>query len=109
LDGTFRGMREIPINAVQIDAAGYLRVYPELPPAEDFDFIWRSATGVRWDEAGRVLTSVDQARSEHAQWFLRILDAVRSECGCELTTSAETLWINVADNVRSAMKVGGAV
>src|SRR5215471_1512370 len=102
-------MREIPIKAVQIDAAGYLRVYPELPPAEDFGFIWRSATGIRWDAAGRFLTSVDQDRSEHAQWFRRVLDAVRSEYGYELTTSSETQWTNVADDVRSAMKVGGAV
>ena len=103
-------MREIPIKAIQIDATGYLRVYPDLPPAEDFDFIWRSATGVRWNATGRFLTSVDQDRSRHAEWFRRVLDAVRSEYGCELTTSLETQWSDVSDDVRSAIRAAiGAV
>jgi hypothetical protein len=103
-------MREIPIKVIQIDAAGYLRVYPDLPPAEAFDFIWRSATGVRWNAVGRFLTSVEQDHSKHAEWFRRVLDAVRSEYACELTTSSETQWANVPDDVRSNMKVGdGAV
>jgi hypothetical protein len=104
------GMREIPIKEIQIDAAGYLRVYPDLPPAEDFGFIWRTATGIRWNGSGRFLTSVDQDRSGHLPWFRRVLDAVRSEYGCELTTSSQTQWTNVPDDVRSAMEVGaGAV
>ena len=46
-------MTPVTVSEVSLDSAGHLFVKPKAP--EDFTFIWRDASGVRWNAASRAL------------------------------------------------------
>jgi Integron Cassette Protein Hfx_Cass5 len=83
-------MRTVQIDLVEIDPEQQLLVRPRLSPGEDFAFIYRTATGVRWDSIARALTPVPGSAPAHQDWFKRIVEAVRGEYGCALVAAPET-------------------
>src|ERR1700722_1539719 len=93
-------MRTVQIDSVEVDSAQRLLVRPRLSPGEDFAFIYRTPTGVRWDSVARALAPVAGSAPAHQDWFKRIVDAVRDEYGCALVAASETQWINVSAHLR---------
>jgi hypothetical protein len=74
-------MRQVPIAQVEVAASGLLHVKPSVPDSEDFEHIYRTATGVRWLKDLRVLAPARVAELSLAQWFGEIVDAAASEYG----------------------------
>ena len=94
-------MTSIEILLVSIDEAGRLRVRPDLPPSDDFEFIWRTASGIRWDSAQRDLYSPASHDLSTLGWFQGIAAATRDEYGTSLMVTSRTAWANVPMDVRT--------
>ncbi len=92
-------MRSVPISQVEI-IEGKLHVKPELPPSEDFEHIYRTATGVRWDRAKRSLIPYEPGKLDPADWFKEIVAAVMSEYGIRLEIITSTSWCSISQDFR---------
>jgi hypothetical protein len=97
-------MRTVAIESVEIDEAHGLIVRPHISPHEDFEFIFRTATGVRWNSTMRALTPVSGSTPSHAIWFGRIVDAMRDEYACTLALTSTTGWKNVPPELREVLE-----
>ncbi|MUV15796.1 hypothetical protein GN331_16455 [Lysobacter sp. HX-5-24] len=95
---------QVWIRSVAIDDQGLLQVEPALWPDQDLRYIWRTATGVRWNEESGTLQPVAGSSSAHTAWMRRIVEAVRGEYGIELVTREQTVWRNVPANVIDELK-----
>jgi hypothetical protein len=82
------------IAQVGLDQSGRIYVRPQ---TETFEYIYRAAMGVRWDEKLGRLFPYEVGDWLPKQWFSRIVDAVRSEYGVELKTGPATAWSIPAD------------
>ena len=89
------GNERVAIEEVGIDAAGYLFLRPSLDPKENYEFIWRDASGVRWNEQLRALHAAEPSRWEHFELYKQILKAVRSEYGELLVLTPATRFTQV--------------
>jgi hypothetical protein len=82
----------VTTKRIILDASGRLRVYPDLIPTANYDWIYRDASSVRWNDADRSLhvlpvdgfTPVDELNS--------IVSAVEREYGEHLVINAETIF-----------------
>ena len=77
---------------------GRLRVEPEPSPDRDFEFIYRAARGVRWDEVRRALYTPAPDGCTYLDPFQHIVEATAGEYG-------ELLVHFGADPVRQRPKV----
>lgn len=98
-------MREISITEIQVDAAGRLVVVPDLPPSEDFEFIFRAGMEVTWNEAIRGLSSpVPRSGGwSHPDWFRKIIREVADEYGAILWIKPGTKW-SVSQELRASIE-----
>jgi len=85
-------MRTDNIVKVEIDSLDRLRIYPE---KEKFNFIWRSATEVHWDDNESFLYSPKPREWSYFDWYRQIIGAIQSEYGFNLLLLKDTLWINI--------------
>jgi hypothetical protein len=71
-------MSEVAISRIALDTAGSLRVYPR-PASVDYEWIWRDASSVRWDEADRSLYVLPVDGFTAVDEFRQIIKAVKGE------------------------------
>jgi hypothetical protein len=88
------------IKEIGVDLKGRLYL---VPSREKFPFIYRSATGVHWDEKSLFLYSPEINESECAAWFQEICAAVKSEYDVLLMPSEATQWTNIPPATREAI------
>lgn len=85
------------IQSIALDPeSGQLTITPGLPAGSDYEFIWRDASGIRWDSAERALIADQPNRWQPEALFRQMLQAVHREYGDRLEFSPETRW-SVAD------------
>jgi hypothetical protein len=101
-------MRDVVIREIKVDAAGRLVVVPDLPPTEDFRFIYRAAMEVTWDESSRGLSPPVPLPGgwSHPDWFQQIRRAVAEEYGVKLLVDPATKW-SASDELSYALKKPG--
>jgi hypothetical protein len=92
--------KPVLISRVEIDAKGWLRLYPA---DERYDHIYRAAAGVEWDRSGRFLHAEEPGAWTYPICFGQILSAVASEYGDTLIITSATEWLNVPTEVRAAI------
>jgi hypothetical protein len=67
---------------------------------EQFEFIYRDASGVNWDDKERVLYSPKPSELTYLDWFKQIILATKGEYGCELKVTSETKWTNIPEELK---------
>lgn len=97
-------MRSVDILRVSIDDAGRLTVQPDLALSDDFEFIWRTASGIRWDSVGRELFAPASTDLSALGWFQGIVSAVQGEYGTSLVLTGDTQWVNVPIDVKQQIE-----
>jgi hypothetical protein len=97
-------MRQTAIDEIAIDQAGRLLVRPRLGPAHDFAFIYRDASGVRWDAGSRSLVAPAPETWSYLDWLKQIVAAVSSEYGHRLQLTPETRWSGVPAELQSSIE-----
>lgn len=74
---------------------------PSAPQTEQFEFIYRDASGVSWDDNGRFLYAPKPKEMTYLDWFRQIILATKGEYGCELKVTSETNWTNIPNELKN--------
>ncbi len=90
-------MERDTIAEVEIDATGKLHV---VPTKLAFQYIYREAIEVQWDDVRRSLHSPEPRAWSYARWFQQILAAAREQ-NCELSIAASTKWLNIDPGIKA--------
>ena len=93
---------KVAIAEVGLDSMEHLFVRP--PEFEDFTYIWRDASGVRWDQDRHVLIAYEPERWEPVTLFKQIVAVVNNEYGRELEVTLSTEWSNVQPKLRAQIE-----
>jgi len=93
-------MQNDGIREIGIDDEGRLYVRPS---SSSFSHIYRTATGVDWDEERRRLHSPKPREWSYIRWFEQITADALGEYGIRLTVTEDTAWSNVPDELRTAI------
>ncbi len=73
------------------------------PVSKDFEFIYRDASGIRWNPQHKALIAYEPLRWDSKDLFEQILFAVRNEYGITLFTSASTTYTNISEDLKSTL------
>ena len=93
----------VPIAEISV-ASGRLHVTPGASQFNDFEYIYRTATGVRWLRAERCFVPHEVGGLTHGAWFGEILAAAASEYGVRLEVTPSTIWRDVSAELRSEIE-----
>lgn len=87
-------------NIIEIGIDDKERLFVK-PQTEEFEFIYRDASGVNWDTKGGFLFSPKPTEMNYFDWFRQIILATKGEYGCELKVTSDTNWTNIPDELRN--------
>jgi len=79
-------------------------VKPGVAENEDFEYIYRTATGVRWLRSERCLAPYEVGDLTHGAWFREIIAAAANEYGVRLEITPDTVWREVPAEVRAEIE-----
>ena len=94
-------MKSVSIAQIQIGPTGALGVTPE---SENFSYIWRDATGVRWDNRAKSLFTIYNDISP-IEGFKLILSSAKNEYGVSLSVVDTPIFINVPVEIRAQIEL----
>jgi hypothetical protein len=86
-------------NIVEIGVDYNLGIYIK-PEKATFSLIYRSASGVHWDDRKNILCTTNQSGWTHLQWYKQIIGVVRDEYNYELLLTDKTIWINISNDLK---------
>lgn len=75
------------------------------PHNKRFNYIWRSATEVHWDQEKKFLYSPKPREWSYYDWYCHIITVVKSEFGCELIINDETNWFDIPDELKNKISL----
>jgi hypothetical protein len=104
--GTFSGtvMQDILIDQLRIADDGQLFISPVLAEGDDFALIYRTASGVNWDEPTRSLYCPKPREWSYGRWFEHACEAVAGEYNRRLVIGETTDWNNCPANLRAQIE-----
>ena len=97
-------MRSVAISSIELCQDGRLAVRPNTTETELFEYIYRSATGVRWRMSDKAFVPAEPMTSSAAWWFGNIVSSVQSELGLVLRLDAATLWLAIPPDLHKEIE-----
>jgi hypothetical protein len=88
------------IMEIGIDESKRLYVRPSF---KDYEQIYRAALEIYWDRSAQFLHSPKPRNWSYADWYSQILGAVLTEYGRHLVINDDTIWTNVASDLKNAI------
>ena len=85
------------ITEIGIDEKGRLYVKPE---RESFEFIYRAAAEVNWDDKNHFLYSPRPREETYFDWYMQIIMATKGEYGTQLIFTDKTKWTNIPNELK---------
>lgn len=70
------------------------------PANHAFEYIYRAAAEVGWDDKEKVLFSPKPREWTYYIWYRHIIDIAKDEYGCDLKLTEKTKWTNISDDLR---------
>lgn len=92
--------REI-VNRIEVLGTGELFLGLEGEGASMYQYIYREAGGVYWDQTRRGFKSTPMKKWSCARWYKHMVSIVRSGLGMEIILSDQVFWINVPDKEKA--------
>ena len=89
--------REI-INSITVNDSGELLLSVESSGKSMYQYIYREAAGVYWDQEHCGFKSTPVTDWSYSKWFSHLVSVVNSGLGVELLLSKQVQWINVPEN-----------
>ena len=86
-------------NIIEIGIDNKERIYIK-PETEHFEFIYRAAAEVGWDDKERFLYSPKPKEWTYFDWYRQIIMVTKDEYGCQLVLTDKTQWINIPDELK---------
>ncbi|MEP7322762.1 MAG: hypothetical protein ABI761_12625 [Saprospiraceae bacterium] len=71
-----------------------------IPAHQHFEYIYRSAAEVGWDDKGNFLFSPKPREWSYFDWYKHIVTIVKTEYGCTLLIKPQTLFSNISDELK---------
>ena len=100
-------MSVVPIAVMMIGPGEKLWVIPDVSEDDKYEFIYRDASGIRWDPENRCLYPFEPKELPHHEWLKIIRNAVMSEYGDDLVLTKLTHWENVDYETRMECEKDG--
>jgi hypothetical protein len=97
-------MKEVEISKVEVLQSGEILVTPVINLKDLFQFIYRTATGVTWNESSQSFMSPTPREWTLFDWYKSILDSVVSEMDVLLKVTPITEWQNVPQELQESIK-----
>jgi len=94
-------MRFDQIIEIGIDELERLYIKPK---KEKFTLIYRTATEVHWDNKKHFLYSPKSKDWTYLDWYKHILKVTKYECNCELLLNEHTIFNNINNQLKTAIK-----
>ncbi len=94
-------MVNIGIIKVEVLITKELLVTPVVSWNNFFQFIYRTSTGVKWNEKEQCFMSPIPKDWSHFDWYSNIVDSVISEMGVNLIITPKTKWHNISTNLQN--------
>ena len=85
------------INKIELLDSGELLLSIEGNGNSMYQYIYREAAGVYWDQENHGFKSTELKDWSCARWFFHIVDAVKSGLGVELKLSNASVWQNIPE------------
>jgi hypothetical protein len=102
-------METVSIRRIAVDRAGRVRVTPDLPDrAEGYEWIYRAALSVRWDDATRELYVLPVPYLTALDEYRLILRAAREEYGHNLVIASGYAFDHVTPELEAAFRGAGS-
>lgn len=97
------------VNRIEVLDTGELLLGLEGQGKPMYQYIYRAAAGVYWDQAQRGFKCTPLKEWSCSQWFNKIVSVVRSELGVELTLANHVTWSNVPEKEKAEILREGAI
>ena len=94
----------IGVSRIRIDETGRLHVVPASNPDKMFRFIYRAAMEVDWDEDQQSFYTPAPRELSYADWYVKVLEAVRSEMGMLLSIDNTTVWDDISPALEQTIR-----
>lgn len=88
------------VSDIEIASGGELLLRLENGGQPSYQYVYRAAAGVYWDQEQYAFKFVARADDDYAKWFAHILKILEDEMGLQLRLSDEVMWINIPDKVK---------
>ena len=86
-------------NIMEIGIDNKERIYIK-PETEHFEFIYRAAAEVGWDDKEHFLYSPKPKEWTYFDWYRQIIMATKDEYGCQLVLTDKTQWTNIPNELK---------
>jgi len=97
-------MKSVDITEISILETGELLVKPKENKDNIFQFIYRTATGVNWDEQSQCFKTPKPKEWSYQDWYENIISSVIDEIGIELKITSNTKYYNISNNLKESIK-----
>jgi len=88
------------IIRIELHKSGELSVTPINNWNNLFHLIYRTATGVKWNEKSQCFMSPVPREWSYLDWYANIVTSVQSEIGVNLKVTKKTEWLNVPKELK---------
>jgi hypothetical protein len=102
-------MNSETINKIEVLETGELLVGIESQGKPMFQYVYREAAGVYWDQSRKGFKSTPMREWSCSQWFKQIIEVVRSGFGVELKLGANVIWLNVPEKQKTEIQSENAI
>jgi len=92
------------IEEIGLDDQDYLFVRPETTSADEYAYIWRDASGIRWNSQVRALHAAEPSRWAALALYQQIVTAAHREYGVQLRITAKTEWSRIPTDLRTQIE-----
>ncbi len=90
-------------NIIEIGIDDQERLYVR-PEKQTFEYIYRAAAEVGWDNKTRLLFSPKPREWNYLMWYRHIIAIAKEEYGCVLKLTDKTKWTNISDELKQQIE-----
>lgn len=95
-------MESETINAIEITSSGQLLLLIESGGNPSYQYVYREAAGVYWDNDRKGFKSSEAPREwSYSDWFNHIIAVVKTGLGIEMKLSNDVTWLNIPEDVKN--------
>lgn len=94
-------MKKDKILYIKINKEGQMHIKPE---SSEFHMIYRSASGVHWNNDSKTLYTAKPKDWSYFDWYKHIMAIAQGDNYCKLEITAETEWINISNDLKKEIQ-----
>lgn len=97
------------VNRIEVLDTGELLLGIEGLGKPVYEYIYREAAGVHWDQSLHGFKSTPMKEWSCAQWYKQIVSVARSGLGVELSLADHVTWSNVPEKEKAEIQRENAI